>query len=97
MAYGSCEKLVKESARQAAYTIPQASDKSVPIPKTEDGEDLGVGESWWYQSRHALSGAHAFKRLTPYSTGSDANIQYLGSSNIPAYVSSDRPHAMLPC
>ena len=65
MAYGSCEKLVKESARQAAYTIPQGSDKSVPILKTKDGEDLGVGESWWYQSMHTLSGAHAFERLTP--------------------------------
>jgi len=54
VAYGSCEKLVKESARQAAYTIPQVSDKSLPIPKTKDGEDLGVGESWWYQSKAAL-------------------------------------------
>lgn len=54
MAYGSCEKLVKESARQAAYTIPQASDKSIPIPKTKDDEDLGVGEGWWYQSEAAL-------------------------------------------
>lgn len=56
VAYGSCEKLVKESARQAAYAIPQASDKSLPIPKTKDGEDLGVGESWWYQSEAALPG-----------------------------------------
>lgn len=54
VAYGSCEKLVTESARQAAYTIPQASDKSLPIPKTKDGEDLGVGESWWYQSEADL-------------------------------------------
>ena len=50
IAYGSCEKLVKESARQAAYTIPQAKEKDFSIPKTKEGEDLGVGEGWWYES-----------------------------------------------
>ncbi|KAL9130481.1 MAG: hypothetical protein Q9217_001353 [Psora testacea] len=48
IAYGACENLVKECARQAAYKIPQAQNKNVDIPKTKDGEDLGVGEGWWY-------------------------------------------------
>ncbi|KAL9098606.1 MAG: hypothetical protein Q9163_005769 [Psora crenata] len=49
VAYGACETLVKECARQAAYKIAQAQDKNVDIPKTKDGEDLGVGEGWWYE------------------------------------------------
>ena len=53
-AYGSCERLVKESARQAAYTLPQASEKGSSIPKTKDGEDLGMGEGWWYQCKTIL-------------------------------------------
>ena len=48
VAYGACENLVKECARQASYNIPQAQKKNVDIPKTKDGEDLGVGAGWWY-------------------------------------------------
>lgn len=51
VAYGVCENLVKECARQADYTIPQAHEKNVPVPKTKDGEDLGVGTGWWYESK----------------------------------------------
>ena len=51
VAYGACETLVKECARQAAYKIPQAQQKNTDIPKTKDGEDLGVGDGWWYQSK----------------------------------------------
>lgn len=50
VAYGVCEKLVKECARQADYTIPQAREKNVQVPKTKDGEDLGVGTGWWFES-----------------------------------------------
>lgn len=49
-AYGVCERLVKECARQADYTIPQAHEKNVEIPKTKDNEDLGVGTGWWFES-----------------------------------------------
>ena len=48
IAYGVCENLVKECARQADYKIPQRQEKNVDIPKSQDGEDLGVGEGWWY-------------------------------------------------
>ena len=51
VAYGVCENLVKECARQADYTIPQAHEKDVPVPKTKDGEDLGVGKGWWYEGK----------------------------------------------
>ena len=50
VAYGVCEALVKECARQADYTIPQAQEKDVDVPKTQGGEDLGVGTGWWFDS-----------------------------------------------
>ena len=49
IAYGVTETLVKECARQADYSIPQASEKGVKIPTTMEGEDLGVGTGWWYE------------------------------------------------
>ncbi|KAL3419105.1 hypothetical protein PVAG01_09327 [Phlyctema vagabunda] len=45
--YGSTEILYKECAKQATYSIPQAKDEDAEMPKTEDGEDLGIGEGWW--------------------------------------------------
>ncbi|KAL8972792.1 MAG: hypothetical protein Q9183_000356 [Haloplaca sp. 2 TL-2023] len=50
IAYTVCEKLIKECAAQASYTIPQRHEKnnSGVIPKTATGEDLGVGKGWWY-------------------------------------------------
>lgn len=55
MAYGACEALVKEAARLADYTIPQRSESGAnntqqPIPRTAQGEDLGVGTGWWYNN-----------------------------------------------
>ena len=55
VAYGVCEVLVKECARQADYTIPQAREKNVEIPKTKDKEDLGVGTGWWFDSKGNFS------------------------------------------
>lgn len=40
---------MKECAKQADYTIPQAEQRGTEIPKTKDGEDLGVGKGWWYE------------------------------------------------
>ena len=48
IAYGATEMLVKECARVGNYSIPQTQEKGVETPKTKDGEDLGVGEGWWY-------------------------------------------------
>lgn len=55
VAYGVCDRLVKECARQADYTIPQAREKNVEVPKTKDGEDLGVGTGWWFESKAAFT------------------------------------------
>jgi cytochrome b pre-mRNA-processing protein 3 len=47
-AYGVTEELYKECSRQADYSIPQARDDNAEVPKTEEGEDLGVGGGWWH-------------------------------------------------
>lgn len=49
VAYGMTQKLFEACSSQADYKIPQASQKGAEVPKTEAGEDLGVGEGWWYQ------------------------------------------------
>ena len=51
-AYGVTENFYKDCAHQAEYTIPQAADPDAEIPKTDDGEDLGVGESLWHTGMH---------------------------------------------
>jgi cytochrome b pre-mRNA-processing protein 3 len=43
------QKLFEACSSQADYQIPQISQKGVPVPKTETGEDRGVGESWWFK------------------------------------------------
>lgn len=55
VAYGSCEILVKECARVADYNIPQAKEKNGEIPKNEKGEDVGVGDSWWYRREFSIT------------------------------------------
>ena len=59
--FGVTENLFKECAKQADYNIPQASDPNAEMPKTEDGEDLGVGSGWWhtgYQTCFSLFGCY---------------------------------------
>ena len=53
-AYSATDKLLKECARPADYNIPQAGKKGLEIPKTKEGEDLGVGKGWWYEGRHLV-------------------------------------------
>jgi len=49
IAYGGTEVMLKECARQADYSIPQSEQRNAEIPKSKDGEDLGVGTGWWYE------------------------------------------------
>ncbi|OGE54659.1 hypothetical protein PENARI_c005G07914 [Penicillium arizonense] len=49
VAYGMTQKLFEACSSQADYKIPQASQKGAEVPKTAAGEDLGVGEGWWYR------------------------------------------------
>lgn len=50
-AYGATEILYKECSLQADYSIPQAGKDDQEMPKTEAGEDLGVGEGWWLKGK----------------------------------------------
>jgi len=47
-AYGMAELLYKECAQQADYKMPKRENEDDEVPKTEDGEDLGMGEGWWH-------------------------------------------------
>ncbi|KAF7594285.1 Protein cbp3, mitochondrial [Aspergillus hancockii] len=49
VAYGMTQKLFEACSGQADYSIPQVSQKGAQVPKNEAGEDLGVGEGWWYE------------------------------------------------
>lgn len=48
VAYGMTEQLFQACCSQGEYVIPQ-KQKGTPVPKTEAGEDLGVGKGWWYE------------------------------------------------
>ncbi|KAL3473642.1 ubiquinol-cytochrome C chaperone-domain-containing protein [Aspergillus californicus] len=48
VAYGMTQRLFEACSNQADYRIPQLQEKGAQVPKTEAGEDLGVGEGWWY-------------------------------------------------
>ena len=46
--YGASERLFKECARQADYTISQADRTADRIQKTDEGEEIGVGGGMWH-------------------------------------------------
>lgn len=101
IAYGVCEKLAKECARQADYTIPQAHDKNAEVPKTKDGEDLGVGTGWWYESKHASPlrwlSCSKIRCINPSnSPWPHPNIYNLVSNNLPSHVPPQLPSPLLP-
>ena len=101
VAYGICEKLVRECARQADYTIPQAHDKNAEVPKTKDDEDLGVGTGWWYESKHA-SPLHWQSYLEnrcanpSNSPRPHPNLCNLVPNNLPPHVPPQLPSPLLP-
>ena len=99
VAYGVCENLVKECARQADYTIPQAHEKKVEIPKTKDQEDLGVGTGWWFESERIwlpCSPPLTTGLTFSFSSWSHADLQYLGPNNLPAHVPAHLPPTLFP-
>ena len=99
VAYGACESLVKECAAQADYSIPQSREKGVEIPKTKDGEDLGVGKGWWYEGipqSHVPAFTSIADSNQPRRARSDSDLQHLGASYLPPHVFSNRTHAMFP-
>ncbi|KAM0716356.1 hypothetical protein Q7P37_007801 [Cladosporium fusiforme] len=52
VAYGGTEELFKACASTCNYTIPALNAKPPQeAPKNERGEDVGVGEGWWFAPR----------------------------------------------
>ena len=48
VAYGVTEELFRECARAGEYTMPSVEEGQEP-PRSAKGEDLGVGQGWWYE------------------------------------------------
>jgi len=54
VAYGATEDLFRACAQTCSYTIPSAEAKPpAPAPKNDRGEDVGVGEGWWFAPKSA--------------------------------------------
>ncbi|KAJ9226842.1 hypothetical protein DTO027B5_2058 [Paecilomyces variotii] len=64
VAYGLTQKLFEVCSAQADYKIPQVSQKGVEVPKTAQGEDLGVGEGWWYTDLGLLPTFSSWSQVT---------------------------------
>lgn len=65
VAYGGTEMLFRECARQADYRVEKGADGDAP--KTAKGEDLGVGEGWWYEGRRCPQSCGTKKKLEPFA------------------------------
>ena len=50
-AIAQTEILFKACATRADYYVPQAFAKGKDTPKTADGQEIGEGTGWWYESR----------------------------------------------
>ena len=96
IAYGICEKLINECVLQADYRIPQAQDKNTNIPKTKDGEDLGIGEGWWYECKCTECVPLASLLIGIPSPRSYPNVQYLGTGDISPHVYAHLPTSHVP-
>ncbi|GAD98296.1 ubiquinol-cytochrome C chaperone, putative [Paecilomyces variotii No. 5] len=64
VAYGLTQKLFEVCSAQADYKIPQISQKGAEVPKTAQGEDLGVGEGWWYTDLGLLPTFSSWSQVT---------------------------------
>jgi cytochrome b pre-mRNA-processing protein 3 len=54
VAYGATEDLFKACALTSPYTIPSVlANPPAPAPKNSAGEDIGVGEGWWFAPKTA--------------------------------------------
>jgi cytochrome b pre-mRNA-processing protein 3 len=63
-AYAGTDTLYAKCAEQADYSIPQAKDPNADMPKTRDGEDLGVGSGWWIKGTCRLPLTNIFSGAT---------------------------------
>ncbi|EED21776.1 conserved hypothetical protein [Talaromyces stipitatus ATCC 10500] len=64
VSYGFTQKLYEACSSQADYEIPQLAQKGVEIPKTAEGEELGVGEGLWYKELELLPTFSTWSQVT---------------------------------
>ncbi|KAJ0418131.1 ubiquinol-cytochrome C chaperone-domain-containing protein [Aspergillus carlsbadensis] len=64
VAYGMTQKLFEACNIQGDYKIPQLQEKGAEIPKTGDGEHIGVGESWWYKELGLMPTFSTWSQIT---------------------------------
>ncbi|KAL4980034.1 ubiquinol-cytochrome C chaperone-domain-containing protein [Aspergillus desertorum] len=64
IAYGMTQRLFEACSKQGDYTIPQLEEKGAQVPKTEAGEDLGVGKGWWYEELGLLPTFSTWSQIT---------------------------------
>jgi hypothetical protein len=69
VAYGSTEALFNICAQQADYDIPEVKEK-IPTPLSPTGEELGIGDSWWYKG-NIQSPSHTLQRSLDESPSPD--------------------------
>ncbi|KAK2788209.1 Protein cbp3, mitochondrial [Onygenales sp. PD_12] len=64
IAYGATKKLFEACQLPADYTVPQASEAGAEVPKTANGEDLGVAEGTWYKELGLLPTFSTWSQIT---------------------------------
>lgn len=53
--HAATETIYKTCARQAAYTISETDKRNGTVQKTEDGVEIGTGNTLWHNGERALS------------------------------------------
>ena len=54
IAYGATQRIYKDCAKQADYTITPEDRKAGKVKETEDGEEIGVGNgSIWHEGTYS--------------------------------------------
>ncbi|PGH17981.1 hypothetical protein AJ80_04602 [Polytolypa hystricis UAMH7299] len=64
VAYGATQRLFEVCSAQADYKIPQLQEKGAEVLKTPAGEDIGVGEGWWYKELGLLPTFSSWSQVT---------------------------------
>lgn len=66
VAYGATEDLFRACARAGEYSMPTVTEGEEPL-RTSKGEDLGIGQGWWYEGMLALDMVTRTRRPTDFA------------------------------
>lgn len=78
----------------ADYKIPQAEEKDAEIPKNDKGEDIGIGDGWWYKGLFSHAWTISIANFIARSRN-DSYVQHLGTNYFSPHVAADRATALL--